>query len=277
LSAAETAYLMAVMAQYRATPRVVTAPAWWQQAGGHVGNYMLFKLGTDVGALRFVWDTATMQHQIVWGEIQCLSAGWSACQEQKRQQRDAIGDFFGQWWELQGSTFQVLQGEKSARDHWAQAEPFLRAHTYGPILDKLAAGDYFGAGIDTGYKGTAVAALAVPVVKGIPRLLKSPVDDVGRVAPRIVDDVTLAEYGGTGGGHHVPAKSAFSGAPNYNPKTAPAIPNSELARLNVSHAKVTGAQRSLYGQSARLQEPITWEVVRSIERQALSSPAFSGQ
>jgi RHS repeat-associated protein len=60
------------------------------------------------------------------------------------------------------------------------------------------------------------------------------------------EGAALRPYGGPGGGHHVPAKSAFAGAPGYAPNAALAIPNAELARLGVSHSAVTGAQMTGY-------------------------------
>lgn len=76
-------------------------------------------------------------------------------------------------------------------------------------------------------------------------------------------------HGGPGGGHHVPAKSAFNGAAGYDAKAALAVPNSELARLGVSHSQITGAQASLYRQFAATGETLTWDAMSSIERQAL--------
>jgi len=62
-------------------------------------------------------------------------------------------------------------------------------------------------------------------------------------APRKVASkaAMLKPYGGTGGGHHVPAKSAFKGAAACDAKAALAIPRDELSRLGVVHSTVTGA------------------------------------
>jgi hypothetical protein len=79
----------------------------------------------------------------------------------------------------------------------------------------------------------------------------------------------LQPYGGPGGGHHVPAKSAFEGAPGYNPNQALAIPNTELAKLGVDHGVVSVAQRTLYNNFAKTGKPLTWNVVKSIEANAL--------
>jgi hypothetical protein len=79
----------------------------------------------------------------------------------------------------------------------------------------------------------------------------------------------LQPYGGPGGGHHVPAKSAFAGAEGHNPNAALAIPNAELARLGVSHSAVTGAQMTGYRAFARTGAPLTWEAVSTIEANAL--------
>jgi hypothetical protein len=79
----------------------------------------------------------------------------------------------------------------------------------------------------------------------------------------------MQPYGGPGGGHHVPAKSAFSGAPGYNVNTALAIPNQVLKALKVNHGLVTGAQSSLYSAFAKSGGVLTWEATESIETQAL--------
>lgn len=79
----------------------------------------------------------------------------------------------------------------------------------------------------------------------------------------------LKPYAGKGGGHHVPAKSAFKGAENYDPRKALAMPNAEMARLNVSHSAVTGAQASLYQAFAKTGADLTWEAMEKIETQAL--------
>lgn len=91
--------------------------------------------------------------------------------------------------------------------------------------------------------------------------------DVGAVAaPKGAD---LRPYGGPGGGHDVPAKKAFEGAPGYNLNEALAIPNAELARLNVSHSAITGAQMSGYRAFARSGGALGWDDVARIETQAL--------
>jgi hypothetical protein len=80
----------------------------------------------------------------------------------------------------------------------------------------------------------------------------------------------MRAYGGPGGGHHVPAKGAFTGAAGYDPNAALAIPNAEMARLGVNHLRVvTPAQRALYIAYARTGAPLTWEAAEAIETQAL--------
>jgi hypothetical protein len=71
------------------------------------------------------------------------------------------------------------------------------------------------------------------------------------------------------GGHHIPAKSAFTGDPAYDANAALAIPNSELAAQGISHSAVTGAQQTLYRAYAQTGQPLTWEAMQSIETQAL--------
>jgi hypothetical protein len=88
------------------------------------------------------------------------------------------------------------------------------------------------------------------------------------------DTATLKPYN-EGSGHHVPAKSAFKGDSVYNPTTAPAIPNSELDRLNIDHDLVTGAQQRLYRSYAQTGKPLTWDAVQSIETKALVKGGMS--
>jgi RHS repeat-associated protein len=79
----------------------------------------------------------------------------------------------------------------------------------------------------------------------------------------------LRPYGGPGGGHHIPASSAFRGAAGYDAKAALAIPNSELARLGVSHSAITGAQMTGYRALAKSGAPLTWNAVAAVETKAL--------
>ena len=84
-----------------------------------------------------------------------------------------------------------------------------------------------------------------------------------------VEAAILKPYGGPGGGHHVPAQSAFIGDPAYNPNTALAIPNAELANQGVNHYLVTGAQQTLYRAYAQTGQTLTWDTIQAIETQAL--------
>ena len=79
----------------------------------------------------------------------------------------------------------------------------------------------------------------------------------------------LQPYGGPGGGHHVPAQSAFRGAAGYDPNAALAIPNAELEQLGVIHSKITAGQQALYGAFSQTGATLTWEAVEQIETQAL--------
>ena len=84
-----------------------------------------------------------------------------------------------------------------------------------------------------------------------------------------VEAAELKPYGGPGGGHHVPAKKAFEGAPGYDLNKALAVPNAELARLGVDHGLVTGGQSMGYRAFAQTGKTLTWEAVAEIETQAL--------
>jgi hypothetical protein len=83
------------------------------------------------------------------------------------------------------------------------------------------------------------------------------------------ESANLKPYGGLGGGHHVPAKSAFTGAAGYDANAALAIPNAELVRLGVSHSAVSGAQMTAYRAFAKTGNYLTWETVSTIETNAL--------
>jgi RHS repeat-associated protein len=83
------------------------------------------------------------------------------------------------------------------------------------------------------------------------------------------EKVLLKQYGGAGGGHHVPAKSAFVGAVGYDINKALAIPNAELARLGINHGIVTGAQMVAYKGFAATGKALTWEAISTIETNAL--------
>jgi RHS repeat-associated protein len=78
-----------------------------------------------------------------------------------------------------------------------------------------------------------------------------------------------------GGGHHIPAKSAFRGATGYDPDTAPSIPNAELQRLGVSHTNITTAQMELYKSFSQTGSKLTWQAVEKIETQALVRSGMS--
>jgi hypothetical protein len=79
----------------------------------------------------------------------------------------------------------------------------------------------------------------------------------------------LKPYGGTGGGHHIPAKAAFKGAKGFDANKVLAIPNEEMARLGINHGLVSGAQQKLYRALAASGEEISWGAMRCIEIQAL--------
>jgi hypothetical protein len=89
------------------------------------------------------------------------------------------------------------------------------------------------------------------------------------VAGAAEETAALKPYGGPGGGHHLPAKSAFEGAVGYDLNQALAIPNAELARLGINHGLVSGAQQTLYRAFAQTGAPLTWEAAAGIETQAL--------
>jgi hypothetical protein len=80
----------------------------------------------------------------------------------------------------------------------------------------------------------------------------------------------LRPYGGSGGGHHIPAKRAFQGAPNYDPNSALAIPRAELDRLNISHGQITGGQAAGYtAVGTKGDTTLSWDDIEKVEIWAL--------
>lgn len=110
--------------------------------------------------------------------------------------------------------------------------------------------------------------LAAPAIL---RLGKAALGKAAAAAERKLagEAAALRPFGGGGGGHHIPAKRAFEGAAGYDAKAALAIPRNELARLNVKHSSITGAQKTLYREFAKTGEKLSWEVVERIETEAL--------
>lgn len=99
-------------------------------------------------------------------------------------------------------------------------------------------------------------------------------DEIANLAEKIAANeraaaAELRPYGGPGGGHHVPAKSAFTDAAGYDANKALTISNAELERLGVNHGLVSGAQMTGYKAFAKTGGKLTWDVVESIETQAL--------
>ena len=87
--------------------------------------------------------------------------------------------------------------------------------------------------------------------------------------PKAAEPVELRPYGGPGGGHHVPAKSAFRGAPGYDVNKALAVPNEVLTKLKINHDVLSGAQQTLYRDFAASGASLTWDAAQQIESQAL--------
>jgi hypothetical protein len=80
-----------------------------------------------------------------------------------------------------------------------------------------------------------------------------------------------------GGGHHIPAKSAFVGAPGYSAKLALAIPKAVLETLEIEHAAITAKQIQYYRAFAQTGRALTWEAMESIETAALMRVGVSFQ
>ena len=134
---------------------------------------------------------------------------------------------------------------------------FTPAGIYADIYTAVSGEDYFtGDEVSGFWRAAGIVPLVSEVRKG------------GKIADA-ASGATLRPYGGPGGGHHVPAQSAFRGAAGYDPKVALAIPNAELARLGVSHSAITGAQMTGYRALAQSGKPLTWHTVMAVEVNAL--------
>jgi len=120
---------------------------------------------------------------------------------------------------------------------------------------------------DIAIRKAVPAALATVVIWGNP-LAEG---ETGNALSDDVETIELKPYGGKGGGHHVLAKAGFKEAPNYSEDQALAIPNEELARLNISHRVITTAQMRGYREFAATGATLTWDAVSSIETKALES------
>jgi hypothetical protein len=120
-------------------------------------------------------------------------------------------------------------------------------------------------------RGHSAANAAARAEAGTPAAAaRQPADSTTESEP----GAALRPYG-EGGGHHVPAKRAFTEDPNYDIDEVIATPNSELDAQGIYHPQITGAQKSLYREFAKTGQPLTWDVVRSIETQALTRAGMS--
>jgi hypothetical protein len=163
-----------------------------------------------------------------------------------------------------------------------ESHPILRAVVPGQVSYDRAITDfgnhnYAGGAVNLGLMaGEQVLTVLTFVGAGSignlwPKGLTSSVEKQGVVtaADESAIGAKLQEYGGPGGGHHVPAKSAFKGSPGYDPVKALAIPNSEMMAQGIDHYAVTGAQRTGYRALFNSGEPLTWETVKKVEVNAL--------
>jgi len=98
------------------------------------------------------------------------------------------------------------------------------------------------------------------------------VEDAGAGAAKATEDsANLKPYGGPGGGHHVPAKSVFTGNSAYDINKALAVPNAELTRLGLDHGLISVSQQRLYRAFVQTRHALTWNDVQKIETEALIS------
>ena|GEM_PF-5385421 len=138
------------------------------QQGLYMYNGLRFAGGAVVGVGQFGWDL--VKAPVEMGPVGFLaefsaspSQYWNIKMDEGRQQREATGQFFGNWARATGSAFDVLTGDKSWSEHWDhEASPFIRDYTYGSFKDNLDNGNYYGAGKQFGETGAATASVVVP-------------------------------------------------------------------------------------------------------------------
>jgi hypothetical protein len=61
----------------------------------------------------------------------------------------------------------------------------------------------------------------------------------------------------------------FKGDPKYNARAAPAIPRSELERLNINHRLITAAQRRGYREYIQKGRLPTWDEIADVVIKAM--------
>lgn len=81
--------------------------------------------------------------------------------------------------------------------------------------------------------------------------------------------IKLTPYGGSGGGHHLPAQATLKGAPAADVNVWPAMSNPELRKWNLWHPDITAAQRRWYMAFGEGGERMEWEDAAGIETQSL--------
>ncbi|MCB9763206.1 MAG: hypothetical protein H6739_25745 [Alphaproteobacteria bacterium] len=169
-------------------------------------------------------------------------------------------DVYTLWQEPGSSTNWMALGADGA----GAAVPFLTGG--GMVVRVTTKGDHVVDGVNAVGK---MAPSADEVAAAGRELVEEGAEWVGTKAAE------LRPYGGPGGGHHVPAKSAFRGADAYDVNKALAIPNAELKRLGVAHSAVSGAQASAYRAFSTTGGTLTWDVVARIEVDALVKGGMS--
>jgi hypothetical protein len=113
---------------------------------------------------------------------------------------------------------------------------------------------------------------ALATTEGVAVSGRRAVDRGGWIDPpglKDIDPYKLQPYGGRGGGHHVPAQRAFTGADGYDPNTALAISNIDMKAAGIKHSIITGAQKKMYCRYATTGNALTWGAVKDIETKAL--------
>jgi hypothetical protein len=73
----------------------------------------------------------------------------------------------------------------------------------------------------------------------------------------------------TTGGHHIHAKAAFRGNPNYSPREALSISNDYMIEHGINHTAATGAQHRLFNALAQSGQDNTMKLQNQIAVRAL--------
>lgn len=208
-------------------------------------------------------DASAQLYNKSGGEMKAVAAGGRAAAEMN----PIVAFFHGIYQALAGKDAIDSNKKLTPGERWKSAGSAAMAAA--PTV--LKAGNVAKAVVETdeAVQGIKKAESAIAETEKAAQGIKR-ADEAGAGAAKAAEDsAALRPYGGPGGGHHVPAKSAFTGNPAYDINKALAIPNAELARLSADHQVISTTQQILYRAVAKTGRQLTWDAVENIETEAL--------